>query len=63
MRIGLIVVGVIMVLLGGLWLFQGIGILLNTPMTSQPFWAIVGSIVAIVGVVVAVLGIRRAPAR
>ena len=63
MRVVLIVVGVLMVLMGGVWLFQGIGILLGSPMTSQPFWAIVGSIVVVLGVVVAVVGIRRAPAK
>ena len=52
-----------MILMGGVWLFQGIGILLGSFMTSQPFWAIVGGIVLVVGVVLAVTGIRRAPAK
>lgn len=62
MRWVLIGIGVLMVLLGGIWLFQGIGILLGSFMTSQPFWAIVGTIVLAVGIVLLVTGLRRGAA-
>lgn len=59
MRLGMIIGGALMVLLGGVWLFQGIGILLGSFMTSQPFWAIMGVIVLAVGAFVLITGIRR----
>ncbi len=59
MRLGMIIGGALMVLLGGVWLFQGIGILLGSFMTSQPFWAIMGVIVLAVGAIVLITGIRR----
>jgi hypothetical protein len=59
MRWILIGIGALMVLAGGIWLFQGIGILLGSVMTSQPFWAITGAIVLVIGVVLIVTGLRR----
>ena len=59
MRWGLMVLGVVMALLGGIWFFQGIGILLGSVMTSQPFWAIAGGVMVVAGAVVAYLGTRR----
>jgi hypothetical protein len=62
MRKVLIGVGIILILLGGLWLFQGLGILAGSVMTGQSFWAIVGTVLVIVGVTLCVLGMRRRPA-
>jgi hypothetical protein len=59
MRWGLLIVGVLMLIVGGVWFFQGIGILLGSRMTNDPFWAVVGGIVVVVGAVLAVLGLRR----
>lgn len=58
----LIGVGIVLILLGGVWLLQGVGILGGSVMTGQSFWAIAGAIVAIVGVALCVLGARRRPA-
>jgi hypothetical protein len=55
----LVVVGVLLVLIGGVWFFQGIGILLGSVMTSQPFWAIAGAVVVIIGLVLCFFGLRR----
>ncbi len=59
MRWVLIVVGVLMMLIGGVWLFQGIGILLGSFMTSQPFWAVMGVVMLVLGAFAFVRGIRR----
>jgi hypothetical protein len=59
MRWVLIVVGVLMMLIGGVWLFQGIGILLGSFMTSQPFWAVMGVVMLALGIFSFVRGIRR----
>ena len=58
MRWGLIILGLVVLLIGGVWFFQGIGMLLGSPMTSQPFWAIAGGVLVIVGLAVTVVGFR-----
>lgn len=62
MRWVLIGVGAVMSLVGGIWLLQGIGILLGSIMTSQPFWAIAGAVVLVIGVVLFISGLRRSAA-
>jgi uncharacterized membrane protein SirB2 len=61
MRRILVGVGIVLILLGGLWLLQGMGILAGSVMTGQSFWAMVGVIVVIVGIVLCLLGARRRP--
>lgn len=59
MRWALIIVGGLMVLMGGTWLLQGVGILPGSFMTGQVFWAVVGAIVLVVGATLCYLGARR----
>ncbi len=59
MRLAMLIGGAVLALVGGVWLFQGIGILLGSVMTSQPFWAIAGAVTLIVGVALFVLGFRH----
>jgi len=47
-----------MVLMGGVWLLQGIGILPGSFMTGQPFWAVMGAILVVVGVLLVFGGTR-----
>ena len=54
--------GIVLILLGGLWTLQGVGILGGSVMTGQVFWAIVGMILLIVGIVLCALGVRRGSA-
>jgi hypothetical protein len=64
MRMPLRVVGIIMLLLGGLWILQGIGMVGGSFMTGSSFWAITGTIVAIAGAVslfLSLRGTRRQP--
>ena len=58
MRYVLVVVGGLMVLMGGVWLLQGIGILPGSFMTGQPFWAIMGTISLAVGGLLVLAGFR-----
>jgi len=58
MRYVLVVVGGLMVLMGGVWLLQGIGILPGSFMTGQPFWAIMGAISLAVGGLLVLAGFR-----
>ena len=53
-----VVVGIVLILLGGLWMLQGVGILGGSVMTGQTFWAIVGIILLIVGFILCALNLR-----
>ena len=59
MRWILIVVGAIMLLIGGVWILQGVGILPGSFMSGDSFWAVMGALVAIVGAVLCFFGVRR----
>ena len=51
MRIVLNIVGVILVLLGSIWVLQGINVLPGSFMSGQMRWAVRGGILIIAGIV------------
>ena len=53
-----IILGGLMVVVGGTWLLQGVGILPGSFMTGQAFWAVVGALVLVVGAVLCYLAAR-----
>ena len=53
-----ITIGVLMVVIGAVWTFQGLGYLKGSPMTGVQLWAVVGPIVAGLGVALAYVGLR-----
>jgi hypothetical protein len=58
MRKAILGIGVVLILLGGLWTLQGIGVIGGSVMSGQSFWAIVGSLMLIAGAVACLLGLR-----
>ncbi|MDP9425622.1 MAG: hypothetical protein M3P37_06185 [Actinomycetota bacterium] len=58
MRWSLLVLGGLMVVVGGTWLLQGVGVLPGSFMTGQIFWAVVGTLVLVVGVGLVYVGVR-----
>jgi uncharacterized membrane-anchored protein YitT (DUF2179 family) len=54
-----IVLGVIMVLMGAVWTFQGLGYLEGSAMTDQSIWAVIGPILAGFGVGLVIVSARR----
>jgi hypothetical protein len=58
LRYVLLILGGLMVLVGGVWLLQGIGILPGSFMTGQPFWAVMGAIFLAVGALLVLAGFR-----
>ena len=58
-RIALITIGVIAVILGGVWAGQGMNLIPGSFMTGSRMWLSIGLIVAIVGVILIMLGLRR----
>jgi hypothetical protein len=50
--------GVGLLLVGGVWFFQGIGLLPGSFMTGQTKWAVIGGITGVVGVAALVFARR-----
>ncbi|MGA2110784.1 MAG: hypothetical protein ABSG98_01385 [Anaerolineales bacterium] len=59
MKIALAIIGVLLILGGAIWFFQGINVLPGSAMTGQMKWAIYGVIAVLAGVVLLILGVRR----
>ena len=59
MRIAGIIVGIILILLGGLWVLQGSNFMPNTVMSGQNQWLYTGIVVLIVGIGVLWWTLRR----
>ena len=59
MNLVLTVAGVLMVLMGGVWILQGINILPGSFMTGQMQWAVYGCVLALAGIGVIVWARRR----
>ena len=55
----LIVVGVLLVAMGLVWMFQGLGVIGGSAMSGHTLWAIVGPIVAAGGLALVLRGARR----
>ena len=53
-----ITIGVLMVVIGAVWTFQGLGVITGSPMTGVETWAVVGPIVAGLGVALTYVGFR-----
>ena len=52
--------GALLVLMGGVWILQGINVLPGSFMTGQTKWAVYGAISLVIGIVLIVLS-RRGP--
>jgi len=58
-RTVLIGVGVIALLIGGVFAGQGLNLIPGSFMTGDRMWLYIGLIIAVVGVILIVLGLRR----
>jgi hypothetical protein len=59
MKIGLNIVGVLLVILGGIWFLQGVNILPGSFMTGQTRWAVYGGIAIVAGLGLLLTANRR----
>ncbi|MEP6481287.1 MAG: hypothetical protein ABJA94_04690 [Rhodoglobus sp.] len=59
-RIALIALGVIALLIGGVFIGQGLNLIPGSFMTGNRTWFYIGLVVALVGVLLLWLGLRRA---
>jgi hypothetical protein len=53
-----IVIGVLFVLVGGVWFFQGIDVLGGSFMSGQAIWAVIGGIALVAGGALILSGVR-----
>jgi hypothetical protein len=54
-----LVAGVLLVLMGGLWTLQGLGLVGGSVMSGDRTWAVIGPVVAVAGLVAIGVGARR----
>ena len=59
MRLGSLVLGLIGLLVGAVWILQGVGVLPGSFMSGQRLWLVIGVIVAIIGLALTYRGLRR----
>jgi hypothetical protein len=62
MRIVGVVVGLLLIVVGVVWILQGINVLPGSFMSGRPGYALLGSVVTVVGLVVLLRSARRRPA-
>ncbi len=55
----LIVVGALLLLVGAVWVLQGVNILQRSQMSGHLQWTAIGGVLAVVGVVLLVVGATR----
>ncbi|MGI8899584.1 MAG: hypothetical protein ACR2HA_01410 [Nocardioides sp.] len=53
-----VLLGGLMVVIGAVWTFQGLGYLESSPMTGVEMWAIIGPLVAGLGMALVYVGLR-----
>ena len=58
-RIALIIIGLIAVIIGGVFAGQGMNLIPGSFMTGNRMWLFIGLIVAVVGIILVGLGLRR----
>lgn len=61
-RLPFVVPGVILLLIGLLWVLQGAGVVAGSFMTGQKQWLVIGAVLAVVGLALGYYGVApRAP--
>ena len=58
-RVVALVLAALLVVVGAVWTFQGLGYLEGSPMTGVQLWAVLGPVVAGFGVALALVAGRR----
>jgi len=59
MKLFLTIVGIVLILTGGLWFLQGIGVLPGSYMSGQSQWAAYGGLALLLGIGLVVFANRR----
>jgi hypothetical protein len=51
--------GLVLILVGGVWFSQGVGWLGGSSMTGETLWAVIGPVVAACGAILAAVGLAK----
>ena len=62
MKLLLTILGILMALLGSVWVLQGLNVLPGSFMTGDVRWAMYGSVLALAGIALVVWSRRKPPA-
>ncbi|MGH3759353.1 hypothetical protein [Actinophytocola sp.] len=54
----LVTVGVVCVVVGGVWFLQGLGVIGGSFMSSSSTWLVIGLVLAVAGLAIVTLGAR-----
>jgi hypothetical protein len=54
----LLIVGVVAVLVGGVWALQGAGVVGGSVMSDSPTWLVIGAVVVVAGALMIAVGAR-----
>jgi hypothetical protein len=54
-----VIVGVVLCLVGALWIAQGLDVVKGSAMTGHGIWAVLGTIVVVAGLALIAAGARR----
>lgn len=57
-RVVLVGAGFLLMLAGGVFTLQGVGVLGGSVMSGITFWAVAGPVIALAGLILAVIGLR-----
>ncbi|MGI9823361.1 hypothetical protein [Agromyces sp. Marseille-Q5079] len=63
MRVILVVLGVIVGLMGVVFMLQGYGVIGGSAMSGSLLWAVLGPVIIVVGIALVVFGLRKRPER
>ncbi len=55
--------GALMLVIGLVWVLQGVGLLEGSPMTGQQLWLVLGILSALIGAFLVYTGLRRSGRR
>jgi hypothetical protein len=58
-KILLTIIGILLVVVGGVWTLQGVGYIKGSFMTGTTTWSVIGPVVVIIGLAMAATGLRR----
>jgi hypothetical protein len=59
MKLGINIVGVLIALMGGVWFFQGIGVIQGSIMSNTTQWTVIGLICVLIAVGLLIYNNRR----
>ena len=57
-RLGLLITGIALLVVGVIWIFQGLDVLKGSFMTGEPFWAWMGALAVLLGLPLVLRGLR-----